>query len=602
MDWGNALAAMKAGTYDVIDTIFKTPERTAWIDFTRAYADLEVPIFFDKEITGITDVAALKGFSVAAKQGDSAVDLLRAGGIETIILFENYEKIIQAAKDRRVTVFVVDAPPALYLLHKYRISQEYRRSDPLQVGQFHRGVRKGDHALLQTIEKGFSMISSAEYRAIDRRWFGSLLGEDYVRRYGLFIVSLCGVIIAVIFWNILLRREVARHVVELNESAAFRKRVFESSPMPIVVLDAATYRCVDCNPAATQIYRFRSREETLGKTPLDVSDLVQYDGVASSIKAKMYIDSALRDGRVTFEWRHRRPDGEIWDAEVHLLSFGAHDKRFLQFTLQDITARKKAETDLSVYQCHLEEEVRTRTRELQRTQEDLARSEKMASLGVLAAGVAHEINNPLNYIFGGVQSLEQMFAEGKTPKGDEVSEMLVAMKEGVRRISSIVTSLNHYSRKESPIRVICDMHAIIDNCLVMLNNRIKYTITVTKEYAAESCAVLGDDARLHQAVLNILSNAVQSMESGGVIDVATKIHENTFVFSVRDSGCGIAPENIKKICDPFFTTKKPGEGTGLGLAITLSIIKEHGGTFDVVSELGKGTTVTVALPIGAKEA
>jgi len=139
--------------------------------------------------------------------------------------------------------------------------------------------------------------------------------------------------------NALAARETA-----LRESDAFRKRVFESSRMPIVIADADTLRYLDCNPAATDIYRFASREETLGKTPMDVSAPVQYDGTPSAEKARFYVARALADGAVEFNWRHQRPDGEIWDAQVHLMSFESGGHPFLQFTLQDITARRRAES------------------------------------------------------------------------------------------------------------------------------------------------------------------------------------------------------------------------------------------------------------------
>ncbi|HCV42647.1 MAG TPA: hypothetical protein DGH68_04115, partial [Bacteroidetes bacterium] len=128
----------------------------------------------------------------------------------------------------------------------------------------------------------------------------------------------------------------------LRESGAFRKRVFDSSRIPIVVMDAATLKYVDCNPAATEIYHFSSREETLGKSPMDVSATRQYDGAPSSEKVRVYAEKALVEGMAAFEWRHQRPDGEIWDAAVHLMSFKSGERQFLQFTLQDITKRKRA--------------------------------------------------------------------------------------------------------------------------------------------------------------------------------------------------------------------------------------------------------------------
>jgi PAS domain S-box-containing protein len=132
----------------------------------------------------------------------------------------------------------------------------------------------------------------------------------------------------------------------LQESEAFRKRVFDSSPVAMVVMDATTFQYLDCNLAAVEIYRLSSREETLGKNPLAVSAPVQYDGTPSSEKVPLFIGQALAEGSVVFEWRHQRPGGEVWDAEVHLLGFQSGQRRLLQFTLQDITERKRAEEAL----------------------------------------------------------------------------------------------------------------------------------------------------------------------------------------------------------------------------------------------------------------
>jgi len=132
----------------------------------------------------------------------------------------------------------------------------------------------------------------------------------------------------------------------LEDSESLRNRMFESSPIPIVVMEATNFKFIDCNPAAVEIYRFKSRKETLGKTPLDVSAEFQYDGTLSSEKADYYNNKALNEGVVTFEWRHQLQDGEIWDAEVQLLSFTAGGEKFLQFSLVDITEKKKAEKEI----------------------------------------------------------------------------------------------------------------------------------------------------------------------------------------------------------------------------------------------------------------
>lgn len=126
----------------------------------------------------------------------------------------------------------------------------------------------------------------------------------------------------------------------------FRERVFESSPMPIVIMDAKTYKYIDCNWASIAIYGYPSKEVLFGKTPMDVSAPLQYDGTPSPEKAVFYINKALQEGSVIFEWKHQRPDGEFWDAEVHLLSFAVDNRQLLQFSLVDITKRKQAEEEL----------------------------------------------------------------------------------------------------------------------------------------------------------------------------------------------------------------------------------------------------------------
>ncbi len=126
----------------------------------------------------------------------------------------------------------------------------------------------------------------------------------------------------------------------------FRQRVFDGSRIAIVVMDATTFKFIDCNPAAVEIYRFQSRSEVIGKTPLDFSAPIQYDGTSSVEKSTYYNNKALKEGKVVFEWRHQRADGELWDAEVHLMSFKTQERHLLQFTLQDITERKKAENEL----------------------------------------------------------------------------------------------------------------------------------------------------------------------------------------------------------------------------------------------------------------
>src|SRR6185503_3995651 len=182
MDWGDAVRRMRAGEFDVIDSIVETPERRDYFDFTPAYTPIEASIFFRNDISGITDLASLKGFPVGVKAGDQHVEKLKEHGITTVILFQNNEAIIESAKERKINVFVVDDPSALYLLNKMGIEAEFRHSAPIFRDELRRAVRKGDAALLRTVSEGFAAIEPGELKRIDEKWFGRTI-NNYVRYF-----------------------------------------------------------------------------------------------------------------------------------------------------------------------------------------------------------------------------------------------------------------------------------------------------------------------------------------------------------------------------------------------------------------------------------
>ena len=234
--------------------------------------------------------------------------------------------------------------------------------------------------------------------------------------------------------------------------------------------------------------------------------------------------------------------------------------------------------------------------ELKETTQKLVQSEKMASLGVLSAGVAHEINNPLNFIKGGIEILEQGLSEEKDLKFEAIPSINV-IKEGLKRSTAIVSSLNHFSRNTDSMDESCDIHAILDNSLIMLQPKLKYKGKVVKEYEPEDLFVKGNEGKLHQAFLNLLANAEQAIEINGTITVKTSKLKRQINVEIIDDGVGISNDNIDKISDPFFTTKPVGQGTGLGLSITYKIVNEHNGRIRVNSKIGKGTKFTISFKL-----
>jgi len=219
MDWADALEGMRAGKFDVIDTVFFNEERDTWLNFTKPYVTIDVPIFHRNKIAGITDAASLAGFTVAVKAGDACIPILRDAGVTSIEEYPSYEAIIDAAKSGDVDVFVVDEPAALYYLYQKGIADEFSRSQTLYSGQFHRAVKEGDAEMLALVDGGFSSIPSETLHKIDDKWFGREGTQIYLRYYLenvlIAVVIIGAVILWVSLWNQRLRKEVRKKTQEL---------------------------------------------------------------------------------------------------------------------------------------------------------------------------------------------------------------------------------------------------------------------------------------------------------------------------------------------------------------------------------------------------
>lgn len=298
--------------------------------------------------------------------------------------------------------------------------------------------------------------------------------------------------------------------------------------------------------------------------------------------------------------------------------------------LDDISRRIKAERELQVSRTalkelneNMEEKISRRTEKLRENYEAMNRMDKMASLGILVSGMAHEINNPLSFImlnFGILQRVaREMFAVLDEVVEDKESVFLGGMnfeyareslpilingiREGSDRIAGIVKNLKGYAR-QTPIDMngAVDLNAALDSSLALLANYIKQStdhLQIGKAGALP--AVKGDQRRIEQVIMNLLQNACQALPNkSGEIRVTTRCSETEVEFSVADSGSGIGEADMKHIFDPFFTTKREHGGTGLGLCVSQAIINEHKGKLRIESRPGQGTLVTCSLPLAGK--
>jgi len=242
-------------------------------------------------------------------------------------------------------------------------------------------------------------------------------------------------------------------------------------------------------------------------------------------------------------------------------------------------------------------ELTTTMEDLREAQTKLIQAEKMASLGVLTAGLAHEINNPLNFITGGYYGLNEYFQETGQLENEDVNLLLNSIKTGADRAVNIVKGLTQFSRSDALQREYFELTQVVDNTLIILYNQYKNHIEIVKKYPDERLMVYGSLGQLHQVFMNVLLNAIQAIKDNGLITIEMVRDQRSVIASITDNGHGIAKEHLYKITDPFFTTKEPGEGTGLGLSIAYSVVNEHNGSISFDSEPGKGTTVKVQLPL-----
>lgn len=265
---------------------------------------------------------------------------------------------------------------------------------------------------------------------------------------------------------------------------------------------------------------------------------------------------------------------------------------------------KRYREDIERWNQTLEQRVAMRTRELAEAQAQLIQSSKLAAVGELAAGVAHELNNPL----AGIYAFLQVFAQTLRSRGlkelteEEArgfQENLVHVEREIRRCKSIIGSLLTFARVSEKEYGFVDLNKIIQDTLsFMRSNLEKSNVKVDTRFEEGLLPVSGDSNELQQVFLNIIVNARKAMPDGGVLIIitSTKKDEHSVCVSISDTGIGIEHEMLDKIFDPFFTTSKPGEGTGLGLSISYGIVKDHNGEILVDSRPGEGTTFTIVLP------
>ncbi|HEX8087795.1 MAG TPA: ATP-binding protein, partial [Blastocatellia bacterium] len=370
--------------------------------------------------------------------------------------------------------------------------------------------------------------------------------------------------VAVAIDNSLLYRSEMEKAEELIRLKEFSENIIESVNVGILVVDFDG-RITTWNSALEEIFGV-ARARALRRNVRDILDQDLIETIQNVIGQEGW---SLRETRHLYKYNASTEDGRPLTLNVSLAPFEAA-RGIVTGTLvviENVTERAQLE-------------------------EQLLQREKLSSIGLLAAGVAHEVNTPL----AGISSYTQMLLQ-QVPETDSKRRMLEKIQTQTLRASGIVNNLLNFSRTgDTQFREV-DLNRVLDDTLQLLEPQLRSSkFELVRNYGADLPAAHGNASKLQQVFMNLVLNARDAMPQGGRLTVQTRLVDTSLVVDFRDTGIGIAPENIARIYDPFFTTKEVGQGTGLGLALSYGIIQEHSGRIFVESRPGEGTHFTIKLP------
>ncbi len=358
------------------------------------------------------------------------------------------------------------------------------------------------------------------------------------------------------------------------------RELFERSADAILIIDDDTF--VDCNQATVDMLRYETREQVLQTHPSELSPQFQPDGRASFDKANEMIALAFEQGSHRFEWEHRRADGSVFPVEVLLTPLKQGDSKRLHVVWRDITERKRLEAELR-------------------------QSQKMEAMGKLTGGIAHDFNNLLVAIIGYADLMHM-----DLPSNSHLLEYVEQIQLADDRAATLVGQLLAFSRKQVLQPKVIELNELLVNIEKLLEPMLGEDVQFISNLHKNPLHVKADPGQVEQVVINLATNARDAMPGKGRLVMEThlihlgegSISENSDLISgsyatlsITDTGDGIPPEHLNKIFDPFFTTKEINKGTGLGLSTVQGIVKQSGGEIIVKSELGKGSTFKIYLPI-----
>jgi PAS domain S-box-containing protein len=531
--------------------------RTGLQDFARTLSQTTaLPQLLNSLVRRLSDMLSVRKIAIFIEDGrsPSGFRLAHASGVEgDVSLPEDIKNIIRTRSIGRGFISVEDLSP-----DKIAPSQLNEFEDALPISDA--GVTiSGRHEELYYYVPCVVRDRMVGLIGVGRAETGALLTSEDTD----LLRALSGYV-AVAIDNSLLYRSESEKAEELARLKEFSESIIESVNVGILVVDLQG-RITTWNSALEEMFGI-ARERALGRS---IHETLDSDLIETMQTAIGRSDWALSDMRHIYKYSAATEDGRPLTLNVSLAPFEAARGVVTGalVVIENVTERAQLE-------------------------QQLLEREKLSSIGLLAAGVAHEVNTPL----AGISSYAQMLLQ-QVNDDDPKHKLLEKIHIQTLRASGIVNNLLNFSRTgDAQFREV-DINLVLDDTLQLLEPQLRSTkIEIVRHYGQSLPAAYGNASKLQQVFMNLILNARDAMPGGGRLTISTRPVDTSLVVDFRDTGVGIAPENIARIYDPFFTTKEVGQGTGLGLALSYGIIQEHGGRIFVESRPAEGAHFTIKLP------
>ncbi len=571
------LSALRDGLVDGVLGIAYSIERDELFDFTSPICTIADAIFVRGDRRDINSTVDLEDRTVAVVAGDFIGEVLQRGKRVHIVTNDSYESALKMLERGDVAAFAGSQLTGQYLARKLRLSDIKMVGSPIHQVGYCIAVQDGNHALISEFEKALTAIKQdGEYDRTFEAWFGK--GWKQGSPLNRFVFWVLGIIISAVGFagwmvNRRLRHKVEISAKELAESRTrFQRKadeyisLFEGANDAIFIIDPSDGHFLDVNRKAEELTGY-SRAELLRMRMRDIHhprDAARVDKRLAQIVA---------DGSGSFDDAPMlKKDGSMALVDISASLIEYSGRKVCQSFLRDVTERKLLERQL-------------------------VQTEKLASVGTFTAGLAHEIRNPLNSVNLQLLLLERRIRDGSKNSETESQQLINIVREELSRLDNLVTEFLFFAKPLNLDFHPNNIHRILDDVFALFHARmIQNGITVEREYMENPPLLSLDKEKMKQSLINVVQNSIEAMPNGGKLKVSTSVKQKKVLLTITDTGAGIPEKDLDKVFEVFYTCKE--KGTGLGLPIALHIIEMHGGTIEMQSKQGVGTTCIISLAIG----